>query len=171
MEEYFLTARIVGFHANDGSLKVQLITDFPENFKTQKHFYVDYFGEKKKIFPEKIVLNKNGCVINFKDFSSNERSELLIGKELFIDSSQLTKLKKNQFFHHELIGSEVFQNSELIGKLKEIFSMPAHDVLVIEREGKDDLLVPFVKEIFNSFDKFEKKIFLKTPDGFFEDVI
>lgn len=171
MEEYFLTAKIVGFHASDGSLKVHLITDFPENFKKQKYFYIDYIGEKKKIFAEKIVLNKNGCVINFKDFSSNERSELLIGKELFIDSSQLVKLKENQFFHHELIGSEVFQNSKLLGKLKEIFTLPAHDVFVIEREGKDDLLVPFVKEIFDSFDKVGKKIFMKTSDGFFEDVV
>lgn len=171
MEEYFLVARIVGFHASDGSLKVQLITDFPENFKKQKYFYVEFSGEKKKIFSEKIVLNKNGCVINFKDFSSNERSELLIGKEVFIDSSQLMKLEKNQFFHHELVGSEVYQNSEQIGKLKEILSMHVHDVFVIERSGKDDLLVPFVKEFFNSFHKDEKKIFLKTPAGFFEDVI
>lgn len=171
MKEFFLVAKIFKLNDHDGSFKVSLITDFPDNFIKQKFFYVEFFGEMKKLFTEKIVLTKNGCVVKFKDFDSGEKAELLLGKEIFIDESQLSKLNEFQFFEHQLIGAEVLINENKIGFIKDIYKMPANDVLVIETIDDKELLIPFVRKILDSFDVDKKIMKLKTEDNFFDEVI
>ncbi len=170
MEEFFLVARIIKLNAEDGSLKVRLITDFPENFRKQKFFFAEFQREYKKLFIEKIVLTKNGCVVKFKDFNDNEKAELLIGKELFIENAQLAKLKEFQFYEHDLIGSAVLLNETSIGTIKEIMRMPANDVIAIETTDGKELLIPFIKNIFLSFDVETKVLRIGTDENFFEEV-
>jgi 16S rRNA processing protein RimM len=130
--------------------------------------FVDFFNEKKKFFIEDVKKKKDYFLIKFRNFNSERDVELLIGKEIFIDKDNLVKLPEDQFFIHDLIGSEVYKNDKLLGIIKDVLNLPANDVYVVNDAEGNELLVPAVKEIILEFNPDTKMLILKPGDDLYE---
>ena len=85
--------------------------------------------------------------------------EVLLGKDIFVDENDVVKLPADQYFIHDLIGSSVFRNKILVGKIVDVMVLPANDVYVIDADGKE-ILIPAIKEFVEKFIPSEKKLFL-----------
>lgn len=168
MNEYFLIAKIVSVYGKEGFVKITSFTDFPERFFDLKKVYLDFFGDKKEFFVERVKKQKNNFLLKFKNFATGEDASALIGKEIFVDNENVIKLPEDHYFIHDLLGSTVLRNGQVFGVIKDVLAYPANDVYVIDNLGKE-ILIPAVKQFVESFNPEKKILILKPGDDFYED--
>jgi 16S rRNA processing protein RimM len=76
----------------------------------------------------------------------------LRGEAITVSRSAIGPLGEGEFLVDDLIGSEAFDGSRPIGRVRDVLLLPAADVLVVEREGAEPLLVPLVADAVRSID-------------------
>jgi 16S rRNA processing protein RimM len=113
---------------------------------------------------EKFVSNK-ALVCHFGGIDDRDTAEQLRGLEIFIDESTLPKLEKNEFYHYELEGMDVFtdHNETYIGKVSAVHNFPATDSLEVEHAGST-VLIPMNRD---SIVKIDRKAGRITVNHFF----
>jgi 16S rRNA processing protein RimM len=169
VSDFYLIATVTSVLGKKGSVKIISHSDYPERFFYLSKVFIDFFGEKKLFFVEKVKQHKNMFILKFKNFNSDRDSEILVGKEIFVDEENLVRLPDNHFFIHDLIGSRVIKNDKELGVIKDVLQYPANDVYVIEDgEGKETLL-PAILGFIDSFDNVKKILKLKPGEDLYED--
>ncbi len=168
MEEYFLIAKIVAGSGNGGYVKVTSFSDFPERFFELSKVYIDFYGEKKIFYVEDVKKRKDFFYIKFRNFESDSDTEVLVGKEIYVDSEHVVKLPENHYFIHDIVGSVVIRNGKEFGIVKDVLVFPANDVYVIDNFGKE-ILIPAVKDYVDNFDPGKKILILKPGENLYED--
>jgi len=161
--EFFLIAKIQSAFGKEGFVRIFSYSDFPERFFNLHKVYIEFFEVKKIFYVEEVKKKKDFFILKFENFNNNRDVEILIGKDIFVDESSVINLPADQYFIHDLIGSLVFRNNVLIGKIIEVLKYPANDVYVIDADGKE-ILIPAVKEFIDKFEPSEKKLIL-SPDA------
>jgi len=161
--EYLLIGKIDSVTGNDGFVKITSYSDFPKRFHALSEVYLDFWGDKKKFIIEKTGYHKQSLLIKFKNFNCKRDTQLLEGKEIFITSDDVIKLPENNFFIHDLIGSKVLFNDEIIGEITDVMKTPANDVIVLRDDDDKEILLPFVPDFIESFDP-ERKIMILKQD-------
>jgi 16S rRNA processing protein RimM len=104
----------------------------------------------------------------FKKFDSVRDCQVLIGREVYIDEKDKVNLPDNQFFVHELIGSEVIIEKESYGTVTDVITGKANDVLVITANDKEKL-IPLVLNFIESFDAAKKKLILNISLDYLDE--
>ena len=94
-------------------------------------------------------------MLKFHNLDNIKSIEEIIGKEIFIDKNQLPKLKKNNWYHYDIVGLEVKdKNNNNIGKVLALYNFGAGDIIEIKYISNKTEMFPFtkdfVKEIKNS---------------------
>lgn len=169
MEEFYLIAKISSLYGSVGMVRITSLSDFPDRFFKLKKVYIDFFGSMKEFSVEYVEKDKEKFILKFKNFDSKSDSEPLIGKELFVKETDLVKIPEDMFYIHDLIGSDVFADDILIGKLVDVLILEANDVYVINKEDGEELLVPALKSVVRSFDAKNKIMVLNQKSILFED--
>lgn len=169
MSEYFLIARISSLSGDKGFVKIKPLSDFPERFLSLKEVYIDFFDIKKKIIVEEVKKVSNDFFIRFKNFNSNLDAKIFIDKEIYVDEKNVIKLPENVYFIHDLLNSKVFRNKVYFGKIIDVLSYPANDVYLIEDVSGQEILLPALTELIESFDAKNKMMILKPGESFYED--
>jgi len=169
VSDYLLIAKVISSHGRNGTVKIVSSFDFKEIFsKLEKDFY-GFFGDKKLLKVENIEEGNDCFFLKIKNFDSESDSEILIGKNIFVDKNDLLELPEDHFFVHDLIGSIVFCNDEKIGKIKDVLKFPANDVYVILDVNNSERLIPDVPEFIDKFDPKKKVLILKKLDEYYEE--
>ncbi len=168
-KNYYLIARIVSLIGNDGFVKVESDSGFQEGFEKLHKVYLDFWGDKKIFTVENVKEYRNSFSIKFLNFDSQRDSQVLIGREVFVDDKDFLKLPGDHFFINELIGSKVFKNEKLIGEITDVLKMPANDVMSIKGNKGKEILLPVVLEIIESFDPGKKIMVIKEDYNLSDD--
>jgi len=168
-KDFYLIARIISLIGKDGFVKVELYSGFQEGFEKLHKVYLDFWGDKKIFTVENVKEYRNSFSVKFLNFDSQRDSQVLIGREVFVDDKNLLKLPGDHFFVHELIGSKVFKNKKLLGEIIDVLKMPANDVMSIKGDKGNEILLPIVLEIVESFDPGEKIMVIKEDYNLSDD--
>jgi len=110
-------AKIGKSHGIKGWQKIHLLTDFPEQFKPGTTFPSD----KTSLTIDKIDLKRG--LVKFKGIDTPEDAKKLTNRMLYTteeETKENIKLKENEYFWFEIIGSDVYENGKHLGKVKEI---------------------------------------------------
>lgn len=149
--------RIVGAFGLDGTVKVQPVTDFPERFDPGELVWLR--GE-----PVEIVdghWHKGQVRLQIAGVSSIESAEDLIGETLTMPKSARPKLGRNEFYHDQLVGLDVVDESgAVLGKVDEVVPAPASDLLRIGTS-----LIPIVKQFVVNIDLKAGRITVRLIPG------
>lgn len=156
MDNFFLIAEIKAVHGSNGLVLIDSFSDFSERFFKLKSVFIELFGLKKEFFVENVIEVGGRIALKFKNFNSAEDVKILIGKRIFVEEKNSIKLSKDTYFVHDLIGSEVFRNSKLIGHVEDVLAYPANDVYLIKDLAKKNIMVPAVKDFIKSFEPGKK---------------
>jgi 16S rRNA processing protein RimM len=167
--DYFLVARVEQIYGKDGFVRLNSFSDFPERYLILKKVYLDFWGDKKTFYVEDVKDIKGQFIIKFKRFDNPRDSQVLIGREIYINEDDVVSLPENNFFVYDLIGSEVIAGKERIGTITEILKTKANDVLVIMTDDGEEKLIPFVLNFIEKFDAAQKRLILNITKDFFED--
>lgn len=166
MISYYLIAKIEQLSGNNGFVKIRSLSDFPERFLNLKKIYIDFWGDKKIFFVEEVRKQRDIYLLKLKKFDTRRDSRVLVGREIFIDHSEVVKLPEDHFFVHDLLGCKVFIKDEMVGVVKDVLKLPANDVIVLELKDGKEKLIPFVLEFIDRFDPAKGKLLLRIEKDF-----
>jgi 16S rRNA processing protein RimM len=121
-------AKIGKTYGIKGWQKIHLLTDFPEQFKPN----ITFESDKTTLTIEKIDLKRG--LVKFKGVDTPEDAKKLTNRMLYTTkeaTKENIKLKKDEYFWFDIIGCDVYENAELLGRVKEIERANEADYLVI----------------------------------------
>jgi len=157
--------KIVNTHGLNGSLKVKSFTDFKEQrYKKGTTLYISFKHEyiPVTVFSQQEI--KNLDLIKFEEFDNINQVEQFKGCDLVIDKKFIHELEEDNFYFDQIIGMNVYQKDNLIGKCTDIRDYPQGEILVVNVDGKNRL-IPFRKEFIEEVNVKENKLSIIVWEG------
>lgn len=165
---YFNVGKIVNTQGLQGEMRVLSVTDFAEE-RFKKGSKLALFNDQDQFVMEVEIANhrkvKNFDIIKFKGLYHINDVEKYKGYSLKIAEENLSDLEDGEFYYHEIIGLEVYENNQLIGHIKEILQPGANDVWVVRRKGRKDLLLPYIPPVVLQIDIANNRVDVELLEG------
>ncbi len=159
--EFVGIGRVLAPWGNQGKMKVEVTTDFPERFMPSARVYIDH----EPATVESVHWQKGVAVIKLDNVNSREEAESLRGMLVEIPESELKPLPEGQYYQFQLIGLEVWTTQgELLGKVTDIISAPANDIYVVQGDAGENLL-PAIEDVVKKVDLEKGQIIIETIPG------
>ena len=160
--------KIVNTHSLKGEVKVISSTDFEEErFKKGSKLLITRGNQLiREVVVQSYRNHKNFLLVKFEGIDSVEEAEKLKNLQIKIDSDEVGELEENEFYFHEIIGCEVFdENEKLLGEIIEILTPGANDVWVIKGQNGKEILIPYIEDVVKKIDIENKKIDIEVMEG------
>lgn len=165
---YFNVGKIVNTQGLQGEMRVLSVTDFAEE-RFKKGNILALFDKKDQFVMDVEIAShrkvKNFDIIKFKGMYHINDIEKFRDFTLKVREEDLTDLEDGEFYYHEIIGLEVYENDILLGRIKEILQPGANDVWVVKRKGKRDLLLPYITPVVLGIDIEQGRVDVVIPEG------
>ncbi|MBP2622367.1 ribosome maturation factor RimM [Streptococcus oricebi] len=165
---YLNVGKIVNTQGLQGEMRVLSVTDFAEE-RFKKGSQLALFDKKDQFVMNVEIAShrkmKNFDIIKFKDHYHINDIEKYRDHSLKVAVEDLSDLAEGEFYYHEIIGLEVYENDVLLGTIKEILQPGANDVWVVKRKGKRDLLLPYIPPVVLQVDVAKKRVDVEIPEG------
>jgi 16S rRNA processing protein RimM len=165
-DKCFQLGYISKVHGLQGEVMAVLDVDYPEDYEDLEHLFLEQKSRLIPLFIEDFVLQPNSkALIKFEDVESADQAGTLVGSALFLPLTELTELQEDQYYFHELIGFEVFDEAlGTIGTVQVIYDMETQDLLGVDHKGKE-VLIPIQEPLVQKVDKAAKKVYCRLPEG------
>lgn len=159
-----------------GEARLNLYSGSDRNiFTGQKIILSDKIDREDMIELEinSVRIQKGFPIVSFKEISDRTEVSKLTGKGIFLQKSDMKKLKEDEFYVMDLIGMTAYdiRSEKEIGKIKDVLTNTAQPIYVIESNKKKDILVPGVPQFIKDIDLEKRVIEFELIAGFIEDEI
>lgn len=171
MNDYFIIGKLIGAHGVRGEMKVFPITDDVRRFSAISECLVLSPAEKlmktvkvtgKRFAAETVIIQVEGIV-------DRDEAQKLSGLFLAVKREDAAPLPAGRYYISDMIGCTVTDTEHgLLGVVSDVLQTGANDVLVVKRSGKQDLLIPYLKEAVTEVDVLAGKISASLPEGLYE---
>lgn len=165
---YFKVGKIVNTQGLQGEMRVLSVTDFSEE-RFKKGSQLALFDPTDKLVKTVEIAShrkhKNFDIIKFKEHYHINEVEKYKEHILKVAEENLSDLAEDEFYYHEIIGLDVYENEVLLGQVKEILQPGANDVWVVKRQGKRDLLLPYIPSVVLKVDLAAGRIEVDVLEG------
>ena len=122
---YFNVGKIVNTQGLQGEMRVLSVTDFAEE-RFKKGNRLALFDKKDQFVMDVEIAShrkvKNFDIIKFKGMYHINDIEKFRDFSLKVAEEDLSDLEDGEFYYHEIIGLEVYENDVLLGTIKEMMS-------------------------------------------------
>ena len=137
--------KIVATHGIKGWVVIQSYSYPSQNIKNYTTF-INIKNSKEcikiidlKTMPKKIIVK----IENYDDINT---SEFLVGKNIFIETSEIPALKKGEYYWKDIEGLDVYTTKDsYIGAVDFIFNNGANDILAI-KQNEELVYIPYVND-------------------------
>lgn len=147
MEDMLRVGVYANTHGVRGEIKVFPTTDDTSRFKKLKKVYLDLGKEKMELEIQSVRFFKNLVILKFKGIDNINDIEKYKGKDLLIQRKDAVKLREDEYFICDIIGSKVVtEDGKEVGSLKEVLQTGANDVYVVTTLDKKEILLPVIKD-------------------------
>jgi 16S rRNA processing protein RimM len=156
--------KVAGAHGIQGALKIGAAAD-PETFFSVGEVEIG----RTRYRVEEATAKKRQVLLRLQGVDTRDQVELLIGQEVKGDSSRFPPLPEGEYYWFQLEGLPVkhAESGVLLGELTELISTPAHDVYVVQKDGRE-ILLPAVEEVIVEINLNEGIIKVLPPEGLLE---
>jgi 16S rRNA processing protein RimM len=144
---------IVRPHGIKGEVVIDLARDLTEVVReTIELRATGRAGKERTLTVERARDHKARKVVKFKEVGTVEEAESLRGWTVWLTREQIGPLPEDRWFVADIVGIDVYtEEGEHLGKLEEVLHMPANDVYVVRKDGKE-VLLPVIDEVIRSVD-------------------
>ncbi len=168
LDECFEIGFILKPHGLKGALSIQLDVDDPEKYTKMESVIVKINNNLIPFFITSLKIQGQKGILTLEDVNSLEEAERLKSCSLLLPLNLLPKLKKNQFYYHEVIGYRIFDQSKgALGTIEYVFTAGNQDLISMKHQGKE-VLIPVNNEIVLNADHEKKEVRVHLPDGLLE---
>ena len=165
----YLVGKILKPQGRYGEVKVEIITSFPEHFSSLETLFIKKNDDWLGFSVENVRVLERFAFIKLVGVDSIDQAELFRGEYLFIPEDDLKDLDKNEFFIHDLIGMQVFDESgTLLGKIVDVELLPANDIYTVELLNGSMHAIPAISEVVKIVDIENTKMTIHVLAGLFD---
>lgn len=170
--DYLAVGKVVNTHGVRGELKVMPMTSDNSRFDYLLYVTAQFEGKPKEFRVTSARLHKNFVLMRLQGIETMDDAEKLKGQELLVQRKNARPLEEDEFFICDILGLEVYEESQLLGTLIDVLETGSNDVYVIQNpdKGKKDLLLPALKSVILSVDIEGKRMQVKIPEGLVDEV-
>ncbi len=160
----FLTiGRLQRTHGVRGEILMEVLTDFPERIKPGMVVFVGKNHHEYEITSVRTAAEK--LLLGFTGLTDCDQVAILRNQLVYIKTSDANLLPEGEYYHHEILGMQVFNESEaLIGTIQEILVTGVNDVYVVMTENGQEILLPAIRSVILSIDPAIKRITVRLPE-------
>ncbi len=95
-----------------------------------------------------------------------EEASAFRGQNVYARMQDLPPLAPREHFLHDLIGMTVtLTDGAHVGRVRDVWEMPANNMYVVTRQGRADALIPAVPAFVQSVDTERRTIAIRPIDG------
>lgn len=143
---FLVIGKIRRSHGVRGEQIMEVHTDFPERIQPGKQVFIG--REKNPIQIRSTRPHMDMMLVSFEGIDSPEDAGALRNSLVYVRSDDRPVLPEGDYYHHELLGLTVVTETEKpIGKIVEILSTGANDVLVVRPDSGGEILVPLIDDV------------------------
>lgn len=166
INDCFFLGKVTKPHGIKGEVVLWLDVDVPEHYSEMDSVFLNIKDDLVPFFIDNIQIRGKKSIAKFEDIDTIEKTQPLIGLDMYLPLNLLPKLDGNKFYYHEVIGYSVFDAGEkkTVGVLKAIYEGSGQDLMAIDIEGVE-ALIPIVDEIIRRVDHENKIINVDLPSG------
>jgi len=162
----FVIGKILKPHGVKGSVKVEVITSFPEHFLELKTVYIEHENQKQAYSIEEARLSNRFVFLKFFQINDYDQAEALRNHYIYIAPNDLMPLKKDEYYIHDLMGMRVFDDQgNFIGTIRDVWTYSANDVYVLQTEDGQEKLIPAIKSVVKSVNTNERTMIIHVMEG------
>jgi 16S rRNA processing protein RimM len=162
-----LVGRVVKPQGRRGEVAVEAFSDRPDRFPALRRAYVrGPAGEAREVRVEGVFPHKGRFVVKLEGVDSIDAAEAFRGLELRIPEEDLAPLPEGSYYHHQLAGLAVVDESgEAMGTVAEVVETGAEARLLVLRGGpRGETLLPFADAFVRSIDLERGRIVAVPPE-------
>jgi 16S rRNA processing protein RimM len=166
-QEFMVVGEVLKPFGFRGEIKVKVITDYPN--RLVKHRTV-YIGPQARAFQvESARLHSSYVLMKLVGYDTDASVAKLRGELVQIPVTEAAKLKKGQYYHHQIIGLNVVtEDGAPVGTLAQILETGANDVYVVKPSEGKEILLPAIKSVVKKIDLASKTITVELIPGLVE---
>ena len=143
-EQHISVGKISGVFGIKGWVKVFSFTDPRENILTYSPWLLKKNDETKTIAIVDGQLQGKTIVAQLAGIDNRNQAESLMGWDIFINSEQLPKTAKDEYYWSDLIGLTVETiDGVQFGVVDSLLETGANDVLIVQ--GERERVIPFLQ--------------------------
>jgi 16S rRNA processing protein RimM len=94
-------------------------------------------------------------ILRLAGYDDREAAEALRGGDLRVHRDDAPQLGEDEWYAEDLEGCRVVDGELAVGRVRRLVALPSCEALEVERDGRDDLLVPLVRDAVRSVDVAE----------------
>lgn len=166
-QHYLVVGEILKPWGFRGEVKLKVLSDYPQRLVKHKTVYL---GSEARAFQvESARLHSGYVLMKFVGYDTDASVAKLRGEIVHIAADQAAPLKKNQYYHHQLIGLNVVTRSgDPLGTLTEILETGANDVYLVRTPEGKEILLPAIKSVIKKIDLPAKTVTVELIPGLVE---
>lgn len=149
-----------------GALQLKLNTDFKRLYNRIETFFIEIGGQPVPFFIQKITLKQGDTlIVELEDVETEEEAKRLVNSPVMVSTDILPTVSGNEFFHHEIIGYTVVDNTAgPLGPVIDVLDVPMQTVIAVEHRSKE-VLIPLAGHILQRINRDTKTIEVSCPEG------
>jgi 16S rRNA processing protein RimM len=97
-------------------------------------------------------------IVRLASCTTRSAAEALRGKDLLVPADRAPELEEDEWWSEQLEGCAVHDGAREVGVVRELRALPSCEVLHVAREGREELLVPLIRDAVRSVDVEARRI-------------
>jgi 16S rRNA processing protein RimM len=165
-----VVGRVARAHGIRGEVLVEVRTDSPEDRFVAGGVLATDPADAGPLTVDSVRPHSGRLRVAFAGVADRSAAEALRGVRLVVDSDDLPPPEDPEEFHdHQLTGlAAVGPDGAALGEVVDVVHSPGTDLLVVDRGGDGELLVPFVRDIVPTVDLAAGRLVVDPPPGLLE---
>ncbi len=169
-DSHIRIAKIAGAHGLKGRLKIALISDIVERFSPGNQVYLEK-GPLHTAYTIREFQPVDGktALLYLSGIDDRDAALAMRGLDLFITREEAERtrdlLDEDSFYYYDIIGCEVYRNERHFGRVMDVVSGGAGELLVILDSDGREHLVPFVGAMVDTKGIKSRRIDIDPVEG------
>lgn len=151
-DNYIVVGQVLTTHGIKGFLTIKSYTSTPRDI-FKYILYIKLESKIKKIEIEDHNFMPKKTIMKIRGINTIEDCQIYIGKELLVLKENLPKVGEDEYYWHDLIGSNVINQDGIeLGYIDDLFRSVENDILIIKKKNNArEIFIPFLKDNIISF--------------------
>lgn len=155
IQEKITIGRFGSVYGIKGWLRIVSFTDPKENILQYQPWWINKDQQWQQIYAEDGRLHGKDVIIKLPNINDRELAKSYTNIDIMVDSKQLPKLPKDEYYWSDLEGLMVIDKSgQELGRVNHLIATGANDVLVLEK----NIMIPYIDNVIIKVDLEKKNI-------------
>lgn len=165
--QYFDVAKILTTHGLNGEVKVNVITDFPED-RFAEGMQLALKADTDRILTiKKSRPFKQFWLLQFDEVNDIDEAEKLRGQILVVSEDNRGELPEGVYYYKDIFDCDVIdeESGKRLGKITDIQSPGANDIWLVHEDDGKEYWIPNIGDVVKKVDVPNKKVYVELMEG------